>query len=144
MRKVMVMVMVAVFSTASSQFEYRVDPKLEKFYLSTIDDLKKSDFEFPNKKGVQIAKIKKKRKGQHKYGVASIVPHPDYSMIRVYSKNWSDIDYWQRRWVMTHEMLHTFGYEHSNDTNSLMYWDVPERVTPVQYYEALEIALKEI
>ena len=143
MRKLLSIIALAITLTGFSQFNYNVDPKLENFYLSTVEDLKDRNFEFPNKKGVQIAKIKKKRKGQHKYGVASIVPSEDYIMIRVYAKNWSEIDYWQRRWVMTHEMLHTFGYEHSSDTNSLMYWDVPERVTPVKYYEALEIALKE-
>lgn len=143
MRKLLSIIALAIALTGFSKFNYRVDPSLEKFYLSTIEDLKDHNFEFPYKKGVQIAKIKKKRKGQHKNGVASIVPHPEYSMIRVYSKHWSELQYWQRRWVMTHEMLHTFGYEHSNDTQSLMYWDVPERVTPQMYYNALEVALKE-
>ena len=132
----------AALTLSFSGFKYNVDPKLEDFYLDTIEDLKEYDFTFPDKKGVHIAFVKKNPK-QHKYGVAWALQSEDYSMIRIQRKNWGMTDYWQRRWVMTHEMLHTFGYEHSNDTNSLMYWDVPERVTPQDYYNALEVALKE-
>lgn len=142
MKRILIM-MIMVIGLSSFTTQVRIDKELEKYYTNSIEDLTNKGFDASGKIGVQIKFIAKPSERQHKYGIAFAIHSEEYSLIRVYEKNWNDIDYWQKRWVMTHELLHTFGYEHSNNTNSLMFWDIPENVTPRMYYTALDIALSE-
>lgn len=131
-------VLIVIIGMAMNTFEYKIDDKLEPFYLASIEDLKDVSFDFPYKKGVAITFIDKQSDKQHSDGIAWAIPHKDYSLIRVYERHFKHIDYWQKRWVVTHELLHTFGYGHSDDPRSIMYWDIPEDVSSYDYYNALE------
>ena len=139
MKKALLFVALLTGLLGMGQFKYSVDKKIEPYYLQSIEDLKHI---LPLKDGVRILFVDKHEK-QSRYGAAYTILHDDYIIINVSKKWWKDLTNIEKQAVMTHELLHSFGYKHSKNPDSLMYWDVSRFNTYHKYVKALKIALNE-
>ena len=143
MRRLFLLIVLSSFA-ANAQLSYNVDSQLEPFFLEAMNDFKEIGFDIPDKEGVMLVFYKKRGATESSKAVAKTRYSEKFIIIGVYKPSWELLTYGQKRAVIAHELLHSFGYDHSDDPRSLMYPNVNNIESMFNYKHALRFAIKEI
>lgn len=143
MRRLFILLVLSAFA-ANAQLHYNVDSQLEPFFLEAMNDFKEIGFDIPKKEGVMLVFYRERGATESSKAVAKTRYSEKFIVIGVYKPTWEQLTYGQKRAVIAHELLHSFGYDHSNDPRSLMYPNVNNIESMYDYRNAFKYAIKQI
>ena len=121
-----------------------IDPLLEQNYRQSLEDLETRGLDVIQGRGRVIVRFGTPPRS---YSVAATAQTPEGFSITVNRRVWSSLFRTQKRWAMTHELIHAAGRTSANgqvahDPRGILQEGVPRTVSERKYLKELDIYIE--